>query len=300
MSEWFETWRIEQFSSNVEMLLQDQGGKLRNCVSVKAGYRGKGARPVKQWGESEANEVTERKGDTPDNAVPTDARWIYPSSIDWGHLIDEFDELMVDTSPQSEMVMAGVNAIRRKEDNKILQSFFAAAMTGESGGTSTAWDTANTVATSVGGSNTGLNQAKIRGGLEKLMGNEADPFGPDQVYMAIGEAEWNALFGETTTTSKDFISGSPIETGKLPNLYGVNFVPFSESRLTANGLTSTNALDLPMWIKSGMHFGIWADRQVDILKRDDKKGAPHPYIKQTVGVTRTQEPKVVKIKCYRA
>jgi len=307
-NEWFSTLRTIEFKENVQMLLQDKGGKLRMHVDTDRISGAKEARVVEQFGEMAGQIVTERFGETPNMALPTDARWIVPRHIEAGKWIDRFDQRSVRTDVQSPIVQATVNAIRRLEDNEILSKFFSTALTGEtSASNSTAFDTDNVVGIDVGGDDTGLNHSKIRKGLEILMGNEADIFdASDPVCMIIGEAEWNALFGESFTTSADYVNGRPIETGRLPGLYGVNMIPFSEARLrnfdggTGFYNATATALELPMWKKSGMYTGIWEDLEAEILKLNSRKGIPAPYACQTQGTTRTEEAKVVKIQCYRA
>ena len=305
MADWYDVWPIEKYINETEMLLQDKGGKLREHVSTKGGYSGTGVRPVKQWGATTYNVydyATDRKSDTPDIATPADARWVVPYPIEWGELISDFDRDNLDDDPLGSVLQAGAAAVQRGEDDIILQSIFMDAKTGLRGGTTTTFDANNTVPVSIGGADTGLNHAKLRAGIELLLGNEAQLFEGDELNMAIGEQEWNALFGENQTVSSDFIDSRPTLTAKLPNLYSINFIPFSEARLAAQGTAyrDTNVLTLPMWMKSGVHLGLWRDREVKVLQRADKRGDPHPYIRQTVGGTRLQEGKVVKVQCYRA
>lgn len=299
--EWYEHWPVEKYINETEMLLQDGGGKLRDCVSVRGGYEGTGARPVKQWGAATYRNydyTADRKSDTPDLSTPTDARWVVPDPIEWGELVSDFDRDNLDASPLPEVMQYGTLAINRGEDDRLLKSFFADAQTGVRGQTTTVFNTANSVP--VDGTTPGVTHEQIRSGLAILMGNEAEIFGGDGIYMAITEIEWQRLFGEIATTSADYISGRPTETAKLPQLYGVTMVPFSNARMAANITPGTNEQNLPMWQKSGMHMGIWRNTEVKVLRRDDKRGDPQPYIRQTVGVSRLQEGKVVQVKAYRA
>ncbi len=302
-NEWYEVWPVEQYINETEALLQDMGGKLRGCVSVRGGYEGTGARPVKQYGQATYRAydyAADRKSDTPDLSTPTDARWIIPDPIEWGELVSDFDRDNLDASPLPEVMQYGAMTIARGEDDRLLKSFFADAQTGTRGGTTTNFDQNNTVDTDVGGVGTGINHDKIRRGMRLLMGNEADVYSSDGIYMAITEIEWEALFGENVTISGDYVGTRPIETARLPQLYGVTMVPFSDARLSANIPPNLNVQDLPMWQKSGMHMGIWRNTEVKVLRRDDKRGDPHPYIRQTMGATRLQEDKVIKIQVTRS
>ena len=46
-----------------------------------------------------------------------------------------------------------------------------------------------------------------------------------------------------------------------------------------------------------MHLGFWNDINTNISERADKGYATQVYVKGTFGATRTQEKKVVEIKC---
>jgi len=64
--------------------------------------------------------------------------------------------------PQSGYVQNGVNAVRRAQDDEILQAFFAASATGENGTASTAFPAGQQVGVNVGGANSNMNVAKLR------------------------------------------------------------------------------------------------------------------------------------------
>ncbi len=292
---WYDVWRVQQYVNETEMLVQDKGGKLRQGMKIKSGLSGKGARPVKQYGEAvsvDYDYTTDRKSDTPDAATPSDARWYYPIPIEWGELISDFDQDNLDDNPLPDLMNAGRMAIGRGEDDKILSAFFADANTGETGSTTTPFLAGNEVSAAA------MSHAQLREGLKILMGHEVDIYenAPDMgIYMIITEVEWINLFGEDMTTSTDWVDGKPVQTARLPRLYGINFIPFSSARLNANGLVSTGTASLPMWQKGGMGMGLWRNVQVSVLPRNDKRGDPHAYIRETIGVTRLQEKKVVRI-----
>jgi len=53
---------------------------------------------------------------------------------------------------------------------------------------------------------------------------------------------------------------------------------------------------VPVWAKSGMHLGVWGDIQTSISQRHDLQGEPwQAYVKMTMGATRLEEDKIVKI-----
>lgn len=294
-----ETWRIEQFSNTVEMLTQERGGKLRSAVTFKTGYSGKGAAPVNQVGETEAVFSSERYADTPNMETPLDRRWIYPRKAKWGKLIDDFDRALMGITPDGEFTQAGVMAMQRIEDVCIMESFFGPAKTGETGGTTKNFPAANDVAVNVVDpgetvADTGLNHTKLLKAREILAKGNVD-LDMEELYIAITEREVTNLFGYNFTTSTEFVEGRPVSTGKLPPLYGFNFIPFSSQTFTKLGLLANGVASLPVWVKSGMHLGLWKDRTTRVRERDDKEFNVQIYMDEFMGATRLQESKVVRV-----
>ena len=55
--------------------------------------------------------------------------------------------------------------------------------------------------------------------------------------------------------------------------------------------------EIPCWVPSGMHLGMWNDITTRISERDDKSYSTQVYVKGTFGATRVEEEKVVEILC---
>ena len=64
MSDQISTAFVQQYSTNVGLLLQQRGSKLRDSVSVGS-YTGKAAKAVEQIGSVTAQPRTSRHSDTP-------------------------------------------------------------------------------------------------------------------------------------------------------------------------------------------------------------------------------------------
>ncbi len=91
---------VQQYSTNIELLLQQKGSKLRNAVTVGS-YTGKAASPVDQIGAIETQAVSSRFAPMGRVDAPTDRRWVYPSDYDLPQLSDSFDTLRLLTDPSS-------------------------------------------------------------------------------------------------------------------------------------------------------------------------------------------------------
>ena len=167
------THYVQQYSSNVSLLLQQKGSKLRNAVTMGS-HVGKQASPVDQIGKVEMQSVASRFAPMGRVDAPTDRRWVFPSDFDLPQLIDTFDKLRMITDPQSSYVQNAVMAAGRQFDRLICAAFTGTAKTGETGSTSTSFTAANEVDVAEGGANSALNVAKIKAVKKLMMANHID------------------------------------------------------------------------------------------------------------------------------
>lgn len=291
------THYVQQYSTNIQLLLQQMGSKLRGAVSVGS-YTGKAASPVDQFGKVEMQPVASRFAAMGRVDAPTDRRWVYPSDFDLPQLIDSFDKLRLITDPESTYVRNAVMAAGRQFDRLICSAFTGTAKTGETGSTSTSFTSGNEVDVAVGGANSKLNVAKLREVKRIMMANHVD-FDMEEAYVAITAADHDALLGEIQVVNKDYNSGQPVlESGRIRSFMGFNFI---HCELVETILAGTNEVTLPVWVKSGMHLGVWNDIQNDVSQRKDLQGLPWQlYTVMTAGATRLEENKVYAIESYRA
>lgn len=291
------THYVQQYSSNIALLLQQKGSKLRGAVTTGS-HTGKAASPVDQFGSIEMQSVTTRFGDMPRVDAPTDRRWVYPSDYDLPQLIDSFDKLRLITDPSSTYVQNAVMAAGRQFDRLICSAFTGTAKTGEAGGTSTSFTVGNEVDVATGGANSKLNVAKLREVKRLMMANFVD-FDMEQAFVGITATDHDALLADVQVTSRDFNGGQAVlKDGKITEYMGFGFI---HCELIETVLAGTNEVTLPVWVKSGMYLGIWNDMEHSIDVRSDLQGRPwQVYTKMTAGSTRLEEDKVYAIESYRA
>lgn len=289
---------VQQYSTNINLLLQQKGSKLAPYVATGS-HVGKQASPVDQIGSIEAQKVTTRFAAMGRVDAPTDRRWVFPVDYDLPQLIDHFDKLRMLTDPESSYVTNAMYAMGRAKDVEILAAFTGTAKTGESGGTSTSFTAGNEVDVAEGGSNSRINVAKLRAVREKILSNHID-MQEDPVFVGITAKDDTALMNEIEIISRDFKGGDApvLRDGKLDRFLGMNFV---HCEMIETELAGTNEVTLPVWAKSGMYLGTWNDVQTSISKRNDLQGEPwQAYAIQTIGATRLDEEKVFAIESYRA
>lgn len=284
------TAQVIEFKANVAMLMQQQDSRLRGMVTTDT-YVGKQGSVVEQFGEATAQVVVNRHGDTPILDLPQDKRWVFPTDIEWGSLVDNVDKLRMRIEPTGAYTKAAAGAMNRKLDDIILAAFFATAFKGENGTTSEAFDTTNfQVPVATGGAASSLNVAKLQLTVQKLLAaNKGELMEP--VYSAISSFEHDALLKEVQVTNKDFGSSAVLVDGRVRRFMGIDFTLTERLSISAG-----NRL-VPAWVKSGMHLGIWQDIMANIAQRADKRFSWQVYTAMTVGSTRLEQGKIIQVLC---
>lgn len=280
---------VQQYTTNVQLLLQQRGSKLRDAVSVGS-YTGKAAKTVEQIGAVTAQRRTTRHGDTPMISTPHAARWVFPNDYEWADLVDDQDKLRMLIDPTSPYAMNGAMSLGRAIDDEIILGAFGTNKVGENGADNQAFLAGNVIA--AGG--TGLTIAKLRAARLALVKNEVD-VANDSLYFAASAQQLDNLLGTTEVTSADYNSVKALTKGEVDSFMGFKFI--SIERLP---LINTNQRRCLAWAKSGMHLGIWNDVTTRISERDDKSYATQVYVKGTFGATRIEEGKVVEVDCVEA
>lgn len=286
------THYVQQYSTNIQLLLQQKGSKLRNLV-MSGSHVGKQASPVDQFGAINMQPVSSRFAAMGRVDAATDRRWVFPSDFDLPQLIDSYDKLRLLTDPSSSYVQNAVNAAGRQMDDLIIDSFFGTAKTGEAGATNTSFPAANQVAVNEGASsNTGLTVAKLRAAKKLLMSYEVD-LDSDPITAVVTAKQHDNLLAEAQVISMDFNDKPVMVEGKITRFLGINIVHCE--RLDVDGSSYRR---VPVFAKSGMYLGLWNDITTDVSQRKDLQGLPwQAYVYMTAGATRLEENKIIEIKC---
>ena len=191
--------------------------------------------------------------------------------------------------PTGPYAVNGASAMARAVDDEIIPAFFGTAKTGENGTTDETFDSAYQVGVDVGGTASSLNTAKLQSAVRLLIsahkGEVTEP-----IYGAISSWEHDALLKEVQVTSRDFNGGDAVlEAGRVKRFLGVNFI------LTERLEIASGNRELPIWVPTGMHLGIWEDMIAKVDQRADKSYAWQVYLAETIGATRLQQGKVIRV-----
>jgi hypothetical protein len=278
---------VQQYTTNVSLLLQQRGSKLRDSVTVGS-YVGKAAKAVEQIGAVTAQKRVTRHGDTPLISTPHDARWVFPTDFEWADLIDDQDKLRMLIDPTSPYAVNGAYALGRAMDGLIIDAALGTSKTGENGTDNTAFDSANQ---QIAAGAAGLTIAKLREAKKIMLENEVD-VDMDPLYIAVTAAQLDDLLGTTEVTSADYNTVKALVQGSIDSFMGFKFI-----HTELLGVDSSANRRVIAWARSGVHLGLWNDINSRISERDDKSYSTQVYVKGTFGATRTEEGKVVEILC---
>jgi hypothetical protein len=106
-----------QYSSNIEMLLQQMESRLRGKVAERGGFVGKMAAPVTQYG-TVTMKAPKGRFSPLDHTQPNSIRpWLFPQPGELPQLIDSFDELQTIVDPKSAYTQAAAAATGRFWDD---------------------------------------------------------------------------------------------------------------------------------------------------------------------------------------
>lgn len=297
MSDNLQNLYVQQFNSNIQLLLQQRGSRLRSAV-MSGAHIGSQAAPVDQISPITANKVTQRFAPITRTDAGMTRRWAFPVDYDSAQLVDTFDKLRIVNDPTGHLVQNAAYALGRAQDAEIIAAFFGASATGVNGGTSVSFLSSQVVNVDQGSTGaSGMSVAKLREAKRILMANEVD-LDYDPIYCAITSKEHDALLAEVQVIDGDYNGGKPVlEEGKIVRFLGINFIHTELLQTGTDNLAGTSNL-IPIWAKSGMYLGLWNDIETKVSQRDDLQGQPwQAYAKCSIGGARLDEKRVVKLYC---
>jgi hypothetical protein len=289
-----------EYSRNIDLLLQQKDSRLSGAVMIGS-HTGEKASPVDQFGPVEMQDVNTRFAPMNRVDAPTARRWVFPVSSDLPQLIDTFDRLKLITDPQSAYVQNAINAANRRKDRHIISGFFGDAKIGVNAGDTETFGTTVTtsggqnVSVNTGGSASGLNVAKLKEAAKRLMESNVDIEAEGGLHCAITAKQHDQLLNELQIINADFGTTVFGQRRLLTSwwIYTFHHTELLQTGTDDQGGTSTQ---IPVWVKSGMHLGMWQSTVTDISQRKDLQGLPwQVYLMCTMGATRLEKEKVVRV-----
>lgn len=243
--------------------------------------------------EATMQEVTERKGDTPDGDSTGAKYWIYRRKFERVLSWDEDDELNLGmvARPDSEEVQSLAAASNRTKDSEIIRAFDATRYIGEDGTTTDAFDTNMQVAvdyvTSGATANSGITLAKILQ-AKKLLDAQEVPDG-DRYFVVAAQQIQDMLLVDKMT-SADYNTVKALAAGTIDSFAGFKFV---RTELLSRNV-STGVRTCFAWHKSGIKFAE-IGREVHIDKIPTKRHKTQLRGVYRCGAVRTTNTRVVRV-----
>lgn len=289
----------KQYATSVELALQIQDSRLATRMATGS-HTGEMASPVDRVLPVEADEITSRLQPIGRKEKEYVRRWLRPRSFDLPIYVDKFDELKTSNDPKSALIQSHRAAFERKRDAVCVDAFFGDALTGKDGTTVEQWSsfTGQVVAVGTGASGaTGMNVAKLRAARKILKKNKVD-FNSEEIFIGINAEADDDFFDEAMVVSKEYNIDAPKvnSMGMIERFMGFTFVPFEDFLVDGSGYRR-----LPVWTRSGMHFGTWGSMRFDIKEDDNLQGYPwRVYGFGTFNATRRDPLKIVEVKIAEA
>jgi len=285
-----------QFSTNLELLLQQTGSKLRG--KVREGFHvGKMASPINQVGAISLKQPSGRY--TPKNR--TDAqfvrRWVFPQEGEIDQLIDSFDELQTIVDPKSQYTENAAHAVGRGWDDSIITNATGTAQLGQDASALTSETFSTTsfqISASFGSSAAnGLTVAKLIE-AKRIFRHYHNDLEMDPLCVVIGSQQEADLLNQVQVVSTEFNDRPVLVDGQVKRFLGFD-VEVSE-RLPQTTVGTTRGV--LTFVKSGMYLGMWKDITNRVSIRNDLSSEPWDLFTSVMfGSTRLQPGKVLQILC---
>lgn len=281
-----------KYANVLKLLAQQTTSKLENCVMVESGLTGKTVSPVDQLGTFATRTRTGRFQETHIVDIPRTRRWYEPVFKDGAYLIDNWDKIRMDVTPEDGVATSIMAAYKRDIDAEIMRAYYAANKTGKDASSTTAFDNNNVIAkTAANGDVLG----KIDLAIAKLQQNDVD-FENEEVFLVVPPAVERELKEAGYYVSIDYQNDKVLAGKKLTPYAGVNFIRYNFAYTnTGTEQSPVNVYKCPFFCKSGVALGKWLDFQTKVSERDDLSYAKQIYAAYAIGATRTEEKKCLSI-----
>ena len=280
---------VEQYSANVQHLVQQDGSKLRSSVREET-VTGKNAF-FEQIGATAAQRRTSRHSDTPRVDTPHARRRVSLEDFDWADLIDNEDKVRMLIDPTSDYARAAAMAMGRAMDEVLIDAALGTAYTGVSGSTTVAGQTP------IAAGATGLSLAKLLSAKETMDGDDVAESG--RVIVCTAD-QITDLLNTTEVQSADFNTVKALARGEVDTFLGFRFIPVDGKRIDGSKLVSVDGSSNRRCFAfqgDGLLLGVGADMTTKISERADKNYATQVFCSMSIGGTRMEEARVLEILC---
>ena len=289
-----EQHRNIEFSNNVTATLRMEPGLVYPLCGSMASYTGnKKARIENRFGRVRMEEKQGRNSDTNTTDMDSVARWIAPGrKANVAPLIDREDMEVTSVDLASPIVKEVADAAATYHDDMFGVGYFGNAYSGELGDTAIPFKSANTIVHGAAG----LTLDKLLALREMMRKRNVNIMREKPIILLMPEDETD-LLQIAEYKNADFNASKPLVEGEIKPFMGFRFIsitPDAESMpksfasfFTDSGVTR----QLPAFVPSGLHRGVWTEFFGKITERDDKNFSQQFYGEARSAVVRTDEDK---------
>lgn len=285
-----------QFSTNLELLLQQKQSKLRGRVS-EGFHVGKMASPINQVAPIQSKAPAGRYAPKARTDSSFTRRWVFPVEREIDQLIDSFDELQTIVDPKSAYAENAAAACGRDWDDNLILNATGLAYIGQDASSLTT-ETFNTTnfqiaAAFAASGSTGLTVAKIIE-AKRILTHYHNDLEAERPVMVIGSQQEEDLLNQTQVVSTEFNDRPVLVDGHIRQFLGFDIV--MSERLPQPTVNTTRGV--LVFVRSGLYLGMWRDITNRMSIRNDLSSEPWDlYTNHMYGATRTQPGKVLQILC---
>lgn len=289
---WAEDHRNVLYRNNVTSTMRQEPGLCYPLCGDSASYSGnKKSRIENRFGRLRMEEKTTRNGDTNNVDISSTTRWIKADpSANVAPLLDRDDMQVTEVDLSSPLVKETKEAAVTYHDDMFVRGYFGNGWTGEDGETAVAFKTANTVLHQTAG----ITKAKLLE-MRELMNIRNVNMKREMPILFLFPQDETDLLSIEEYVNSDYHGARPLEMGEIKPWLGFRFLCINPSLeafpTTYSLLTDGTTRNLPCFVPSGMHRGIWTEFWGKISERGDKQHSWQVFGEARSACVRTDEDK---------
>lgn len=286
---------IKQFKDNIILAVQQENSLLD--YTVRRENLNSEAFFFNKLGAITLEEKLSRFSPTPFADPKHSRRKLTPYTFHKSLFIDSFDaERSNIVGLQSDYMKSLIMAAKVKKDQLIIAAATGNAFEGKEGETPVAFSNAQTVfqdgtfGTNGGGTAVGLTSDKILTAAKILKKNKVSTM--EKMYCIISAQQEEELMKDAKFINRDFTAGQVLDKGVIGAWNGINFIRSEE--LTGS---TTQVRDVLLYTETALGLGINTELTTEIGKDPAHSFATVLYVSMTMGATRIEDEKIVRIQC---
>jgi hypothetical protein len=286
---------VQQFHDGFVLAAQQMESRLESTVTGRGMITG-ASFTANDMGAVEAQQVTERYGNTELTVPDHGTRLAVLSDWDLALPVDKYDLLKLIANPQGDYLRSAMAAHNRRKDLIIYNALINAAQRAQQStvvGNHTAYSAQALPGNQIilnGG--TGLTKAKIIQARARFRANEADEYAGETLYALYNDKALSDILSDINLTTADQLAVKMIQQGDVARSWmGFTWVPYN----MPVGAAVASMFSTVFYSKSSVHFGIGENITTDIGPRRDKRNMIQVYTAMSLGAVRVNEQKVVRV-----